>query len=279
MHVGGRAILNSANLEDGELPGSRMDRVFSLAREYGAAVICLLIDERGQARDVEWKMEVAHRIAPDRSRALRPRQQRPDLRRADLPALHRRRRSAQGRDGDDGGDPPDQGRDPRRLHDARRSATSASASSRPPGTRSTACSCTSACRPGSTRRSCTPSKIMPINRIPEEQRQVCARPHLRPPQRRLRPAAEAARGVRRRAGRVRRQGGPQRLAGAAAPAPADHRRRPRGPHRRARRGARGRCRRARRSSTTSSSTACARSASCSAAARCSCRSCSSRRRR
>ena len=34
----------------------------SLAREYGAAVICLLIDERGQARDVEWKMEIAHRI-------------------------------------------------------------------------------------------------------------------------------------------------------------------------------------------------------------------------
>ncbi|MEO5900102.1 MAG: methionine synthase [Ilumatobacteraceae bacterium] len=61
-HIGGRAILNSANLEDGELPGSRMDRVFSLARDYGAAVICLLIDERGQARDVEWKLEVAHRI-------------------------------------------------------------------------------------------------------------------------------------------------------------------------------------------------------------------------
>jgi 5-methyltetrahydrofolate--homocysteine methyltransferase len=61
-HVGGRAVLNSANLEDGELPGSRLDRVFSLAREHGAAVICLLIDERGQARDVEWKMEVAHRI-------------------------------------------------------------------------------------------------------------------------------------------------------------------------------------------------------------------------
>ena len=60
--VGGRAVLNSANLEDGELPGSRLDRVFSLAAEHGAAVICLLIDERGQARDVEWKMEVAHRI-------------------------------------------------------------------------------------------------------------------------------------------------------------------------------------------------------------------------
>ncbi|MDQ3737647.1 MAG: methionine synthase [Actinomycetota bacterium] len=62
QHVGGRAILNSANLEDGELPGSRFDRVMTLARDYGAAVICLLIDERGQARDVEWKMEIAHRI-------------------------------------------------------------------------------------------------------------------------------------------------------------------------------------------------------------------------
>jgi 5-methyltetrahydrofolate--homocysteine methyltransferase len=62
QHLGGRSILNSANLEDGELPGSRLDRVFSLAREYGAAVICLLIDERGQARDVEWKMEIAHRL-------------------------------------------------------------------------------------------------------------------------------------------------------------------------------------------------------------------------
>jgi len=60
--VGGRAILNSANLEDGEEPGSRLDRVFSMAREYGAAVICLLIDEEGQARDLEWKMRVARRI-------------------------------------------------------------------------------------------------------------------------------------------------------------------------------------------------------------------------
>jgi 5-methyltetrahydrofolate--homocysteine methyltransferase len=63
LHTGGRSILNSANLEDGEEPGSRLDRVFTLARDFGAAVICLLIDERGQARDVEWKMEVAHRIA------------------------------------------------------------------------------------------------------------------------------------------------------------------------------------------------------------------------
>ncbi|MFV0317013.1 MAG: methionine synthase [Microthrixaceae bacterium] len=61
-HLGGRAILNSANLEDGEAQGSRLDRVFTLAKTYGTAVICLLIDEEGQARDTEWKMRVAHRI-------------------------------------------------------------------------------------------------------------------------------------------------------------------------------------------------------------------------
>lgn len=60
--IGGRAVLNSANLEDGEAEGSRLDRVLSLAREYGAAVVCLLIDEEGQARDLEWKMRVAHRL-------------------------------------------------------------------------------------------------------------------------------------------------------------------------------------------------------------------------
>ncbi len=60
--MGGRAILNSANLEDGDAEGSRLDRVFKLAREYGAAVICLLIDEEGQARAIDWKMRVAHRL-------------------------------------------------------------------------------------------------------------------------------------------------------------------------------------------------------------------------
>jgi len=62
QRIGGRAVLNSANLEDGDAPGSRADRVFRLAVEYGAAVICLLIDEDGQARDVEWKLRVAHRL-------------------------------------------------------------------------------------------------------------------------------------------------------------------------------------------------------------------------
>jgi 5-methyltetrahydrofolate--homocysteine methyltransferase len=60
--LGGRCLLNSANLEDGEGPGSRLDSVFTLARRHGAAVICLLIDEKGQARTVDWKLDVARRI-------------------------------------------------------------------------------------------------------------------------------------------------------------------------------------------------------------------------
>src|SRR6266545_3805643 len=58
-HLGGRAIVNSINLEDGE---ARMAAVCPLVRQFGAAVVALLIDEDGQARDVEWKLRVAHRI-------------------------------------------------------------------------------------------------------------------------------------------------------------------------------------------------------------------------
>ncbi|HWS45608.1 MAG TPA: methionine synthase [Acidimicrobiia bacterium] len=62
QHHGGKAVVNSANLEEGEADGKRMDRVFRLAREYGAAVICLTIDEEGQARTADWKLRVARRL-------------------------------------------------------------------------------------------------------------------------------------------------------------------------------------------------------------------------
>ena len=67
QHHGGKAILNSANLEEGDGEGKRMDRVFRLASEYGAAVICLTIDEEGQARDR--RLEAARREAHLRHRA------------------------------------------------------------------------------------------------------------------------------------------------------------------------------------------------------------------
>src|SRR5690606_13920431 len=64
-----RAILNSVNLEDGDAPGTRLDRFLSLARDYGAAVVCTCIDEEGQARTPEWKLRAAkaiHDIAVER---------------------------------------------------------------------------------------------------------------------------------------------------------------------------------------------------------------------
>jgi 5-methyltetrahydrofolate--homocysteine methyltransferase len=57
--LGGRAIINSINLEDGE---QRMATVCPMAKEFGAALVALLIDEEGQARDVDWKLRIAHRI-------------------------------------------------------------------------------------------------------------------------------------------------------------------------------------------------------------------------
>jgi 5-methyltetrahydrofolate--homocysteine methyltransferase len=60
--IGGKPVLNSVNLEDGAGPGTRFDRFFSLAREYGAAVICTCIDEEGQARTADWKLRAARAI-------------------------------------------------------------------------------------------------------------------------------------------------------------------------------------------------------------------------
>ncbi|MDP9389459.1 MAG: methionine synthase [Actinomycetota bacterium] len=60
--IGGKPILNSVNLEDGDAPGTRLDRFLSLAREYGAAVVCTCIDEEGQARSAEWKLRAATAI-------------------------------------------------------------------------------------------------------------------------------------------------------------------------------------------------------------------------
>jgi 5-methyltetrahydrofolate--homocysteine methyltransferase len=60
--IAGKPILNSVNLEDGDAPGTRLDRFLSLAREYGAAVVCTCIDTEGQARTAERKLEAATKI-------------------------------------------------------------------------------------------------------------------------------------------------------------------------------------------------------------------------
>ncbi|MFE1380237.1 methionine synthase [Streptomyces sp. NPDC058740] len=63
--LGGRAVINSVNYEDGDGPESRFARVTALAREHGAALMALTIDEEGQARTVEHKLAVAERLIAD----------------------------------------------------------------------------------------------------------------------------------------------------------------------------------------------------------------------
>ncbi|MEX2503285.1 MAG: homocysteine S-methyltransferase family protein, partial [Egicoccus sp.] len=60
VRLGGRAVINSVNLEDGR---NKVDRLLPLAKRYGAAVVVLAIDEEGQARTADWKVDVCERIA------------------------------------------------------------------------------------------------------------------------------------------------------------------------------------------------------------------------
>lgn len=57
--IGGRSVINSINLEDGE---DRVDKICRLAKRYGAALIALTIDEDGMARDVDKKVAIAKKI-------------------------------------------------------------------------------------------------------------------------------------------------------------------------------------------------------------------------
>ena len=66
--TGGRSVINSVNYEDGDGPDSRIARVMPMVREHGAAVIALAIDEQGQARTAAWKVEVAERLIEDLTR-------------------------------------------------------------------------------------------------------------------------------------------------------------------------------------------------------------------
>ncbi len=63
--LGGRCVINSVNYEDGDGPDSRFARIMPLAKEHGAALIALTIDEEGQARSAEWKLRVARRLIRD----------------------------------------------------------------------------------------------------------------------------------------------------------------------------------------------------------------------
>ncbi|GLZ09321.1 methionine synthase [Actinomadura sp. NBRC 104412] len=60
--LGGRAVVNSVSFEDGDGEGSKLRRLMPIVREHGAAVVVMCIDEEGQARTAEWKVRVADRM-------------------------------------------------------------------------------------------------------------------------------------------------------------------------------------------------------------------------
>lgn len=63
--LGGRAVINSVNYEDGDGANSRFARIMPLVKEHGAAVVALTIDEEGQARTSDWKVKIATRLIED----------------------------------------------------------------------------------------------------------------------------------------------------------------------------------------------------------------------
>jgi len=64
-HLGGRCVINSVNYEDGDGPTSRFAKIMPIVKEHGASVVALTIDEEGQARDADWKLRVARRLIID----------------------------------------------------------------------------------------------------------------------------------------------------------------------------------------------------------------------
>ncbi len=57
--IGGKPIINSVNLEDGE---EKFDEICQLAKKYGASLVCLVIDEIAMAKTKEDKVRIAERI-------------------------------------------------------------------------------------------------------------------------------------------------------------------------------------------------------------------------
>jgi 5-methyltetrahydrofolate--homocysteine methyltransferase len=67
QHAGGKSILNSTNYEDGE---PRFKKVVGLAQEYGASVVVGTIDEEGMARTAEGKLSIAKRAYEQATKEL-----------------------------------------------------------------------------------------------------------------------------------------------------------------------------------------------------------------
>ncbi|MBV9869148.1 MAG: homocysteine S-methyltransferase family protein, partial [Frankiaceae bacterium] len=63
--IGGRCVVNSIHLEDGDGPTSNYQEKLRAITEHGAAVVVMCIDEQGQARTATDKVRIASRIIDD----------------------------------------------------------------------------------------------------------------------------------------------------------------------------------------------------------------------
>ena len=249
QHSGGKAILNSANLEDGEHrglalrprvlagPGVRRRRHLPRHRRGGPGPRRRL-EAAGLQADLRPRRPRSTASTPPTSSSTCSRSRSAPGRRSSAATASRpSRRSGASR-------PSCRARRP-----CSASRTSASGSSPRSATCSTACSCTSAARPGSTPPSSHAARIMPMHKIDDHVREVTL--DLVYDRRRdgYDPLTRADGALRRRRGRRDRAGGPLGLDDRGAALAPHHRRRARRPRGRARRalaGGRPRC----RSSTT-----------------------------
>ena len=60
--IGGRPVINSVNLEEGAGPDSSFAKKMRLAVQFGAAVVAGAIEEKGQATTADWKLEVCKKM-------------------------------------------------------------------------------------------------------------------------------------------------------------------------------------------------------------------------
>ncbi len=278
--VGGRAVVNSVNFEDGEGPGSRFSRIMPLVREHGAAVVALTIDEQGQARSVEHKVAVAARLIETLTGPW-------GMRTSDIivDCLTFPIATGQEETRRDGIATIEAIREvKRRFPDVQTTLGVSNVSfGLNPAARVVLNSVFlhEAVKAGLDSAIVHAAKILPVSRIPEEQRQVAL--DLVYDRRRegydpLQAFLDMFEGVDAAAVRADRAAELAALpAGRAAPAQ-DRRRRGQGPGRRPRRGPRHRAERAGHHQRPPARRDAHRRASCSAGARCSCRSCCSRQR-
>ena len=169
--LGGRAVINSVNFEDGDGPDSRYQRMMRLVQEHGAAVVALTIDEEGQARTSDKKVAIASRLIDALTGEWGMQCRGHHRRHAHLPDRHRSGGDPPRRPGDHRGDPRDQAALPRGADDPRRLNVSFGLS---PAARIVLNSvflheCVKA---GLDSAIVHAAKILPMNRIPEERRDV-----------------------------------------------------------------------------------------------------------